>query len=83
MHYVCNLQTGCVKKPSVSLKTVGEEILFPTLNRCRARLLRAKRIFISSPLVPFLYRAKRTNNIGLLALFFCGFIWNNIVEETR
>ncbi len=38
-------------------------------------------IHLKCNIVPFLYRAKNQYFLGLLALFFCRFVWNNLIEE--
>ena len=79
MHFVCMEQTASITNPMVLQRTVGEATLFPDFIRFCIPLMYQKRIFLSS--IPFIYRAKRTDSIGLLALFFWNFLWDNINKE--
>lgn len=84
MHCAKALQIACLRLPQrIKPHLTGRISVF--LANPSVRFKFSKTIFCSSYFpcskVPFFYRAKNQFFLGLLALLFCRFVFNNLIEE--
>lgn len=84
MHCAEALQLACLRQPQrIKPQMTGRMSFFPFCALSRFKF--SKSIFCSSYFpcskVPFFYRAKNQYFLGLLALFFCRIVFNNLIEE--